>query len=62
MHLDAQRKVLLVEDEALVAALAVDALEELGYQTIEATTAKAAQEIVAGTAPLIFAEIGRAHV
>jgi CheY-like chemotaxis protein len=57
MHLDAQRKVLLVEDEALVAALAVDALEELGYQTIEATTAKAAQEIVAGTAPLIFAVI-----
>jgi CheY-like chemotaxis protein len=37
--MDADRKVLLVEDEALVAALAVDALEELGYRTIEATTA-----------------------
>ena len=33
--MSAERKVLLVEDEALVAALAVDALEELGYQTIE---------------------------
>jgi CheY-like chemotaxis protein len=57
MPLNAERKVLLVEDEALVAALAVDALEELGYQTIEATTAKAAREIVAGAAPLIFAVI-----
>ena len=44
--MNADRKVLLVEDEVLVAALAVDALEELGYQTIEATTAKAAREIV----------------
>ena len=55
--MNAERKVLLVEDEALLAALAVDALEELGYQTIEATTAKAAREIVAGAAPLIFAVI-----
>jgi len=38
--MNAIRKVLLVEDEVLVAALAVDALEELGYQTIETTTAK----------------------
>src|SRR6266498_3426057 len=53
----ADRKVLLVEDEVLVAALAVDALEELGYQTIEATTAKAALEIVSGTTPLAFAVI-----
>jgi len=53
--MDALHKVLLVEDEALVAALAVDALEELGYQTIEATTAKAALEIASGDAPLVFA-------
>ena len=53
--MNAERKVLLVEDEALVAALAVDALEELGYQTIEATTAKAAMEIATGATPLLFA-------
>jgi CheY-like chemotaxis protein len=53
--LSAERKVLLVEDEALVAALAVDALEELGYQTLEVTTSKAAMEIAAGSAPLLFA-------
>jgi CheY-like chemotaxis protein len=53
--MDADRKVLLVEDEALVAALAVDALEELGYRTIEATTAKAALEIASGDARLNFA-------
>jgi CheY-like chemotaxis protein len=53
----ADRKVLLVEDEVLVAALAVDALEELGYQAIEATTARAALEIVSGTTPLAFAVI-----
>ena len=51
------RKVLLVEDEVLVAALAVDALEELGYHTVEATTAKAAREIVSGTATFAFAVI-----
>lgn len=39
------RKALLVEDEVLVAALAVDALEELGYQIVEAATAKAALEV-----------------
>ena len=50
--MNADRKVLLVEDEALVAALAVDALEELGYQTIEVTTAKAAREIACGYADL----------
>jgi len=38
--LNAERKVLLVEDEALVAALAVDALEELGYQAIAATRSR----------------------
>jgi CheY-like chemotaxis protein len=53
----ADRKVLIVEDEVLVAALAVDALEELGYQTIEATTAKAALEIVSGPTQLTFAVI-----
>lgn len=56
--MNADRKViLLVEDEVLVAALAVDALEELGYRTIEATTAKAAREIVASGAQLAFAII-----
>jgi len=55
MSADAQRKVLLVEDEALVAALAADALEELGYQTVEAATAKAAREIASGSTPLLFA-------
>jgi CheY-like chemotaxis protein len=39
------RKALLVEDEVLVAALAVDALEELGYQIVEAATAKAALKL-----------------
>lgn len=53
--MDAERKVLLVEDEALVAALAVDALEELGYRTVEATTAKAAMQIAAGDTQLAFA-------
>jgi CheY-like chemotaxis protein len=55
--MDADRKVLLVEDEALVAALAVDALEELGYRTIEVTTAKAALEVASGDARLMFAVI-----
>src|ERR1041385_4814871 len=55
--MNADRKVLLVEDEVLVAALAVDALEELGYQTIEATTAKAARSIASGGAQLAFAII-----
>ena len=52
-----ERKVLLVEDEALVAALAVDALEELGYQTVEAANAKTALKICTGTAPFMFAII-----
>lgn len=50
-------KVLLVEDEVLVAALAVDVLEELGYQTVEVTTARAAREIAAGNEPLAFAVV-----
>jgi CheY-like chemotaxis protein len=57
MPLSAEHKVLLVEDEALVAALAVDALEELGYQTLEATNSKAALKICAGSAPFAFAII-----
>ena len=36
------RKALLVEDEALVAALAADALEELGFQIVEAATTRSA--------------------
>ena len=55
--MNADRKVLLVEDEVLVAALAVDALEELGYRSIEATTSKAAREIVTGATQLAFAVI-----
>jgi len=55
--LNADRKVLLVEDEVLVAALAVDALEELGYRTVEATTAKAAREAASGAVPFAFAVI-----
>jgi DNA-binding response OmpR family regulator len=50
------RKVLLVEDEVLVAALAADILEELGYRAIEAATAAAALEIAATQAAnLVFA-------
>ena len=56
--MNADRKVLLVEDEVLVAALAVDALEELGFQAIEVTTAKAALEIAStGVANFAFAVI-----
>lgn len=55
--MNAGGKVLLVEDEVLVAALAVDALEELGYQTLEVTTAKAAREIASGTEKLAFAVV-----
>jgi len=47
--------VLLVEDEALVAALAVDALEELGYRTVEAGNAKSALEIARGDTTIAFA-------
>ena len=42
-------KALLVEDEVLVAAIAVDALEELGYHIVEAGTAKAALELAAAS-------------
>ena len=55
--MNADRKVLLVEDEVLVAALAVDALDELGYKSIEATTAKAARDIVSSAAQFAFAVI-----
>ena len=41
----------------LVAALAVDALEELGYLSIEATTSKATREIASGGTQLAFAVI-----
>jgi CheY-like chemotaxis protein len=57
--MNASGKVLLVEDEVLVAALAVDALEELGYQTIEVTTARAAREIARG--PRAARIRGRGH-
>jgi CheY-like chemotaxis protein len=38
------RRVLLVEDEALVAMIAVDSLSELGYVVVEVATARAALE------------------
>ena len=38
------RKVLLVEDESLVAMLAADSLNELGYDVVEAGSARAALE------------------
>jgi CheY-like chemotaxis protein len=53
----ADRKVLLVEDEVLVAALAVDALEELGYQAIEATNSKAALALASGDTQFVFAVV-----
>jgi CheY-like chemotaxis protein len=37
-------KVLLVEDEALVAMIAADALEELGFDVVQVGTARAALE------------------
>ncbi len=38
------RRVLLVEDEALVAMIAADSLNDLGYDVVEAATARAALE------------------
>jgi CheY-like chemotaxis protein len=38
------RRVLLVEDETLVAMIAVDSLSELGYEVVEVATARAALE------------------
>ena len=55
--MNAGGKVLLVEDEVLVAALAVDALEELGYHTLEATTAKAASASPWRAAQFTFAVV-----
>jgi CheY-like chemotaxis protein len=51
-------KVLLVEDEALVAMIAADTLEELGYDVVQVGTARAALEH-AGTdcAPFALAMI-----
>jgi CheY-like chemotaxis protein len=40
------RKVLLVEDEALVAMVATDRLNELGFEVVEAPTARAAVDHV----------------
>jgi CheY-like chemotaxis protein len=53
--MSARGKVLLVEDEVLVAALAADGLEELGYQAVEVTTAKGAREIASGSEQFAFA-------
>jgi DNA-binding response OmpR family regulator len=40
----AARPVLLVEDEALIAAVAADILDELGYSVVEVGSAKAAMD------------------
>jgi DNA-binding response OmpR family regulator len=40
----ATRYALLIEDEALIAAVASDALQELGFEVIEAASAKAAMD------------------
>jgi DNA-binding response OmpR family regulator len=48
---------LLVEDEVLVAALAADTLEELGYRAVEASTIKAALEIASDGDAIAFAVI-----
>jgi CheY-like chemotaxis protein len=42
------RKVLLVEDEALVAMAAIDKLNELGFEVVAAATAQAAVEHMSG--------------
>ncbi len=55
--MSAQPRVLLVEDEVLVAALAADTLEELGYRAIEANTIKAALLIASDGKDLAFAVI-----
>jgi CheY-like chemotaxis protein len=44
MQNQSSRKVLLVEDEALVAMVAAETLIELGFDVVEATTARAALE------------------
>ena len=55
--MSAHPRVLLVEDEVLVAALAADTLEELGYRAIEATTIKAALQIASDGEHIAFAVI-----
>jgi CheY-like chemotaxis protein len=52
--------VLLAEDEFLIRAVLVDALEEVGVACIEAATGKEALDVVQGTAPLaaIVVDIG----
>jgi CheY-like chemotaxis protein len=52
--------VLLVEDEFLIRAVLVDALDEVGLACIEAPTGQAALDVVTGTAPLsaIIVDIG----
>jgi DNA-binding response OmpR family regulator len=57
-HVQDRRRVLLVEDEMLVAMLAADNLAELGYDVAEASTARAAMECVtSGGVGLAFAVV-----
>ena len=52
--------VLLAEDEFLIRAVVVDALNSAGLDCIEAATGQAALDVVTGTAPLaaIIVDIG----
>ena len=52
--------VLLAEDEFLIRAVVVDALNSAGLECIEAATGQAALDVVTGTAPLaaIIVDIG----
>jgi CheY-like chemotaxis protein len=52
--------VLLAEDEFLIRAVMVDALESVGLNCIEAPTGQAALDVVTGSAPLsaIIVDIG----
>jgi DNA-binding response OmpR family regulator len=60
-HVEADRqvrKVLLVEDEVLVAMVAADALTELGYEVVETATARAAlAEVGTGRTQFEFAVV-----
>src|ERR1700722_14915935 len=57
-HDRSDRKVLLVEDEVLVAMFATDVLTELGYEVVEAGTARAAlDEVGSGRNHFAFAVV-----
>jgi signal transduction histidine kinase/DNA-binding response OmpR family regulator len=53
-----RRRVLLVEDEALVRMTTADALDDLGFEVIEAATATAALERLEPAPDLLFTDLG----